>query len=499
MASGKDRRGYEHESSSDTDNPDSDGRRPRAYRNRFGVGRTASKGGHHQYQSSYSSSPKPKSCLVQRGESGGSVTVSHHSHGNSTRVHHHESAIPKMTHQHRASVRNRGVVQRGSLGHSSSHEDSSPHASPHPSPHLYGSSRPAPQANTHQCQHVKETGPLPSSDDRITLVVEGTRFIVDPAIFTAHPNTMLGRMFSSGLEFTHPNERGEFEVAEGFSSAVFRAVLDYYKSGTVRCPPSVSVQELREACDYLLIPFDANTIKCQNLRGLLHELSNEGARQQFEVFLEEHILPLMVFAAQRGDRECHIVILLDDDTVEWDDDYPPQMGEEYSQTICSTAMYRFFKYIENRDVAKQVLKERGLKKIRLGIEGYPTYKEKIKKRPGGRAEVIYNYVQRPFIRMSWEKEEAKSRHVDFQCVKSKSVTDLAEATADPALDRVVTLDPPPVAMGHEAPAEPVLHLEGAVGGGDGHQEEGAFGGAVGGPQNPPQPVNESYPEVGWNW
>lgn len=34
-------------------------------------------------------------------------------------------------------------------------------------------------------------------------------------------------------------------------------------------------------------------------------------------------------------------------------------------------------------MAKQVLKERGLKKIRLGIEGYPTYKEKIKKRPGG--------------------------------------------------------------------------------------------------------------------
>jgi BTB/POZ domain-containing protein 10 len=82
--------------------------------------------------------------------------------------------------------------------------------------------------------------------------------------------------------------------------------------------------------------------------------------------------------------------------------------------VNSTAMYRFFKYIENRDVAKQVMKERGLKKIRLGIEGYPTYKEKIKKRAGGRAEVIYNYVQRPFIHMSWEKEEAKSRHVDFQ-------------------------------------------------------------------------------------
>lgn len=101
--------------------------------------------------------------------------------------------------------------------------------------------------------------------------------------------------------------------------------------------------------------------------------------------------------------------------------------------VTSTAIYRFFKYIENRDVAKTVMRDRGLKKIRLGIEGYPTHKEKIKKRPGGRAEVIYNYVQRPFIHMSWEKEESKSRHVDFQCVKSKSVTNLAEATADPAL------------------------------------------------------------------
>lgn len=97
-------------------------------------------------------------------------------------------------------------------------------------------------------------------------------------------------------------------------------------------------------------------------------------------------------------------------------------------------MHRFFKYIENRDVAKQVMKDRGLKKIRCGIEGYPTHKEKIRRRPGGRAEVIYSYVQRPFIHMSWEKEEAKSRHVDFQCVKSKSVTNLAEANADPPLE-----------------------------------------------------------------
>jgi BTB/POZ domain-containing protein 10 len=50
------------------------------------------------------------------------------------------------------------------------------------------------------------------------------------------------------------------------------------------------------------------------------------------VFLEDLILPLMVNSARRGDRECHIVVLLEDDVVDWDEEYPPQMGEEYSQS-----------------------------------------------------------------------------------------------------------------------------------------------------------------------
>lgn len=280
--------------------------------------------------------------------------------------------------------------------------------------------------------------------ERVTLIVDNTRFVVDPAIFTAQPNTMLGRMFGSGRDnnFTRPNEKGEFEVADGISSTVFRAILDYYKSGIIRCPDGVSIPELREACDYLCISFNYSTIKCRDLSALMHELSNDGARRQFECYLEEMVLPLMVASAQSGERECHVVVLTDDDVVDWDEEYPPQMGEEYSQIIYSTKLYRFFKYIENRDVAKSVLKDRGLKKIRLGIEGYPTYKEKVKRRPGGRPEVIYNYVQRPFIRMSWEKEEGKSRHVDFQCVKSKSITNLAAAAADIPQDQLVVLQPP---------------------------------------------------------
>lgn len=270
--------------------------------------------------------------------------------------------------------------------------------------------------------------------ETVVLCVDGTPFVCSVALLAARPNTMLGRMFTSGLEFARKNSRGEFEVADGISAVLFRALLDYYRTGVVRCPPAVSVQELKEACDYLLIPFDASTVRCQNLRGLLHELSNDGARKQFERFLEELIVPLMVDRARLGDRECHVVILLEEDSVDWDKEYPPQIGDESLDTVNSTPLYRFFRYIENRDVAKQVMKDRGLKKIRLGVEGYPTYKEKIKKRACGREEVIYNYVQRPFIHMSWEKEEAKSRHVDFQCLKSKSVTNLAEATADPTLN-----------------------------------------------------------------
>ncbi|CAL8353330.1 unnamed protein product [Merluccius merluccius] len=283
------------------------------------------------------------------------------------------------------------------------------------------------------------------TSERVTLIVDNTRFVVDPTIFIAQPNTMLGRMFGSGREhnFTRPNEKGEYEVAEGISSTVFRAILDYYKSGIIRCPDGIAIPELREACDYLCISFDYSTIKCRDLSALMHELSNDGARGQFEFHLEEMVLPLMVASAQSGERECHIVVLTDDDVVDWDEEYPPQMGEEYSQIIYSTKLYRFFKYIENRDVAKSVLKDRGLKKIRLGIEGYPTYKEKVKKRPGGRPEVIYNYVQRPFIRMSWEKEEGKSRHVDFQCVKSKSITNLAAAAADIPQDQLVAMHPGP--------------------------------------------------------
>lgn len=34
---------------------------------------------------------------------------------------------------------------------------------------------------------------------------------------------------------------------------------------------------------------------------------------------------------QKGERECQIVILMDDDTIDWDEKYPPSLGEERIQ------------------------------------------------------------------------------------------------------------------------------------------------------------------------
>jgi len=45
---------------------------------------------------------------------------------------------------------------------------------------------------------------------------------------------------------------------------------------------------------------------------------------------------------QSGDRECHIVVLNDDDVIDWDDENPPLMGDECPQgkfTQSSTVIY----------------------------------------------------------------------------------------------------------------------------------------------------------------
>lgn len=46
---------------------------------------------------------------------------------------------------------------------------------------------------TYICDAAKEGMRSIRTCERVTLIVDNTRFVVDPSIFTAQPNTMLGR------------------------------------------------------------------------------------------------------------------------------------------------------------------------------------------------------------------------------------------------------------------------------------------------------------------
>ena len=98
------------------------------------------------------------------------------------------------------------------------------HRSRHRHTHTTDENRSSPQKKAHEHSLLPSTAA--NSSDRITLVVDETRFVIDPQLFRAHPNTMLGRMFSSSWETSLiSNERGEYELANGISATIFRALL----------------------------------------------------------------------------------------------------------------------------------------------------------------------------------------------------------------------------------------------------------------------------------
>lgn len=63
-----------------------------------------------------------------------------------------------------------------------------------------------------------------------------------------------------------PNLKASYINGKKLKSVLPFFSQDYYKNGVIYCGPNINICELREACDYLLLPFDANTVKCHNLR-----------------------------------------------------------------------------------------------------------------------------------------------------------------------------------------------------------------------------------------
>jgi len=119
-------------------------------------------------------------------------------------------------------------------------------------------------------------------------------------------NSWVDSSYFSACVSVQPNDNGEYVLSESVSANVFKALLDYYTTGSIRCPLGVSVSELRESCDYFMIPFNSEIVKCDNLAELMHELSNQGARDEFNSLLEHLIVPTLVKATHRGEREIRL-------------------------------------------------------------------------------------------------------------------------------------------------------------------------------------------------
>lgn len=97
--------------------------------------------------------------------------------------------------------------------------------------------------------------------------------------------------------------------------------------------------------------------------------------------------------------------------------------------------------------------------------------------------------------MSWEKEEGKSRHVDFQCVKSKSITNLAAAAADIPQDQLVVMHPPG-AQADEPDTPPQLAVNDPPQPASGPGLEGVAHQPAQGYEGPTQQVQQGHEAVG---
>ncbi|OAF72097.1 hypothetical protein A3Q56_00141 [Intoshia linei] len=90
----------------------------------------------------------------------------------------------------------------------------------------------------------------------------------------------------------------EFPSDTGLLLAVHGPAQNFYETGKFTCPPDVPTFHMRKICDYFLIPFNPETVVQDsfNLRDLLHEFADNGAKNKFNVFVQNDIYPVLITA-----------------------------------------------------------------------------------------------------------------------------------------------------------------------------------------------------------
>ena len=182
-------------------------------------------------------------------------------------------------------------------------------------------------------------------ENYVSLSIDGQTCRIAVADFHKYPDTMLGRMFGSAREqgLARANSQGSFALENTHIAAdALLCALSYYRNGgTIVCPPDLDVEDLVEACEYLMIDVSLKTISCRNLGKLMHVLSNRGAANHFiDTYFPQSIAPVLEKCVMHGDRQAYLVFLYNEDIVKWDESQPPPFDENIKKGImCATKPY----------------------------------------------------------------------------------------------------------------------------------------------------------------
>uniref|UniRef100_A0A1I8I402 Pecanex-like protein n=1 Tax=Macrostomum lignano TaxID=282301 RepID=A0A1I8I402_9PLAT len=167
------------------------------------------------------------------------------------------------------------------------------------------------------------------------------------------------------------------------------------------------------------------------------------------------ILPQLASCADSvANGNASLVVLADDDVVDWDPDNPPQNGRLGFGTrlLCDLLLcVDFLNTLENRDVAKQGPAASTAKKDSHRHRGLPDQDGigAARRRPGRR-----HLQLRPAAVPPSQLEKEENRHVDFQCVvqvKNDATSDNGGGLQAAAVERPVDLPPsltPPLPVGN---------------------------------------------------
>jgi hypothetical protein len=244
-----------------------------------------------------------------------------------------------------------------------------------------------------------------------------------------YPDTMLSTMIMSRLHSEQPII--SLHLKENLNEDLIPLIIQYYHDGYITCPVTVDTEDVVTLCDYFMIPITLATIHATDITPILHYVSDQGARRKWiEEYMPECILPAVEECASLGARDAYLICLFEEDELDpagaLEDDELFVGGhsttlsavhEIYTRRVIRrTELAHFLNFIENRHLAKEVCEGRGFKKVKLGMEGYPVCDRQ--ERDTG--SLVFRYEQRPYIRLSWEKEVVRNKHVHFQVNKRPS-------------------------------------------------------------------------------